>query len=119
MIIKLIVNFLLIKDINFGIIGAPIGTTVSYVISFMISFVYLSCTMKIKVKILIPFMSVLFSSIASTALGQLLVSIFKTPEFINTVLFFAIWVVLYFLLLIIVKFFKFKDIIFWLKYTKK
>lgn len=119
MIIKLIVNFLLIKDINFGIIGAPIGTTVSYVISFMISFVYLSCTMKIKVKILIPFMSVLFSSIAATALSQVIVSIFKTPEFINTVLFFAIWVVLYFLLLIIVKFFKFKDIIFWLKYTKK
>ena len=118
-IIKFTVSFILIKNIHFGIIGAPIGTTSSYIISFLISAIYLSCRTKIKINFLIPFISVLFSSLIATVISEFAVYIFKVCETVNTVIYFAVWLLVYIALLIIVRFFDLKNILILAKCTKK
>lgn len=117
-IIKFTVSFILIKNINFGILGAPIGTTISYIISFFISASCLGRYMKIKINFWVPFISVLFSSTISTIISEFFISIFIISDIIKTVLYFIVWLFIYLTLLILVKFIDFKNILNLAKYTK-
>lgn len=117
-IVKFAVSFILIRKIEFGILGAPIGTTISYFVSFIISICYLSVKLKVKIKFFIPMFSVIFASLASLLISGLIISLFSTSGIFIMIFYLIIFAVMYVVLLLFLKFYTPKNILILAKYTK-
>ncbi len=51
-VLKLVIGYFLIARADYGIFGAPIGTTASYIVSFLISYIYLTFVLGVNVKLM-------------------------------------------------------------------
>ena len=99
---KLLISGILIGNDNFNILAAPFGTVISYLISFFISYVYLNNVKKIKFPLFKTItISSLFSLIAITPSLFFHKYIDIKNWYLNEILSYGIFAILYFTLIII------------------
>ena len=82
--VKLAVSYYLIGNEDFGILGAPIGTTLSYFVSFMISVIYAHSFMKLSLDIVGAIVPPLIISLVAALVSRLIFPVsssFSVPIF--------------------------------------
>ena len=99
--IKFIVSFVLIRNSDYGILGAPIGTTLSYAVGFIISAFYLLICVKVKINFIKPLFSVIISSFAAMLISSFITSFLSLNLIVNMILYLLIFGFFYLFFLII------------------
>ncbi len=117
-VIKFIVSFILIRNSDYGILGAPIGTTLSYAVGFIISAFYLFIFVKVRINFFKPLFSVIISSFIATLISRFITSFLSLNLIVNMVLYLLFFGFFYLILLIVFKFYSYKNILFLAKCTK-
>jgi len=100
-------------------LGAPIGTTVSYFVSFCISAYYILAVQKVKISFISSIIPVLLSSIIAGVACTALMSLLNISNIWIYSLDIAVFALIYMILLSIMRFYSFRNLLNLAKYTKK
>lgn len=118
-IVKFVISYTLIGNSEIGILGAPIGTTVSYFVSFCISAYYILAVQKVKISFISSIIPVLLSSIIAGVACTALMSLLNISNIWIYSLDIAVFALIYMILLSIMRFYSFRNLLNLAKYTKK
>ena len=118
-LVKFAISFILIGNANFGILGAPIGTTVSYFVSFSVSAFYAIGVEKIKINFISSVLPMIFSSMAAVTLSNIIRNLISFESTLIYVLDIASVMFAYLIMLLILCRKDIKNILNLSKYTKK